>query len=134
LSLSRILGCFAVSSFFSCANDKAGEESFQQAMRTVNAARPQRTFASKDPSIWSESYAGKVIKVRGRIEYLSLKMGALRLDGAVDCFLARDQEKLWPLAVGSVVTVKGLRMGAERAVPQGFGTPIFACVILGIEP
>ena len=129
------LGCIVAASLSSCANTKADEERFQQAMRTVNAARPQHTFASKDWPVWSAQQAGHVIKARGRIFYFNPKAGAFSLDGGLHCFLARDQDKLWPIAVGSVVTLKGLLADeAPEQFPGAEGTSIYACVILAIAP
>ena len=104
-------------------------------MRTVNAAQPQHTLASKDWPTWSNHYAGKVIRVRGRITYLGLHMATFSLNGNLHCFLARDQDKLWPLAVGSVVTLKGLLADeTPEQFPGAEGTPIYACVILAVTP
>ena len=130
---SALIGC-VVFCLSSCANSKVDEERFEQAMRTVNVARPRRTLPSNDAENWSKLYAGKVIKVRGRIEHLSLHMGALALNGEVHCYLARDQEMRWPLTVGSVVTLKGLLGEEEPAELLDHGTPMYACVILETSP
>ena len=137
------LACVAAASLSSCANTKADEERFQQAMHTVNEAHPQHTLAATDWRVWSMAATrNRVVKVRGRIVYISRKTGDITIGQdnksflpGVNCFLARDQDKLWPLQVGGIVTLKGLLLqGRVTEQDQVGGADLFACVILRVEP
>ena len=112
-------------------------------MRTVNEAHPQHTLAATDWRNWSMAATRDcVVKVWGRIGWISRKTGDITIGqdnksfmAGVSCFLARDQDKLWPLRVGSVVTLKGLLLqGRVTEQDQVGGAPLFACVILRVEP
>jgi hypothetical protein len=139
--ISALFGCVGASCLSSCANTKAAEERFQQAMRTVNEAHPQHTLAATDWRTWSMTVTrDRVVKVRGRIGYISRKTrdNTIGQDdksflAGVNCFLARDQDKLWPLQVGEIVTLKGLLDQGTEEDREG-GASLFACVILRVEP
>ncbi|HEV7402627.1 MAG TPA: hypothetical protein VGO11_06875 [Chthoniobacteraceae bacterium] len=111
-------------------------------MRTVHEARPSHTLAATDWRHWSmASTSDRVVKVRGRIDWISRKTGDFTIGQddqsffAVNCSLARGQDQLWPLQVGSVVTLKGLLLqGSVPSRDQAGGLPLYACVILRVEP
>ncbi len=114
-------------------------------MRTVNKAHPQHTLAATDWRSWGmTATSDRVVKVRGRIGYIGRgrKAGAITIGqdnksflAGVNCFLARDQDKLWPMQVGEVVTLKGLFLqGSVTAPDEVGGACLYACVILRVEP